>query len=472
MSLPDEPSCMNQWTTSLAESEIARYVALADRIESAVQSGELKAGDKLPTHRKLAEQLGVTVGTVTRGYAEAQRRGLVSAIVGSGTFVSSGQPADIHFAQLDPETTSAIDLSLNLPIRNQSAPGIGAIMQQISEDQQSLERLMRYQHERGLEHHRQKAAHWLNEQGVQCSPANVAITSGGQHAIILSLMAATRRGDTIAAEGLAYPGLKAAANQLGIKVVGLPMDEQGVLPDAFNSQCKLNHIRAIYLCPTIQNPTNASMGLARRKQIIEIAIHHDVWILEDEIPSNYLQRNENCFFNLAPERTFYINSHSKTIAPGLRVGYLLSPDKVIDSVASAIRAQCWFAPSLNVEIVQRWIDSKSAGVWLSLQKKELDKRQMLAKELLADYEIKIVTGSFHVWLLLPEPWRAMEFQALLEERGVKVLPAETFAIGRFPAPQAIRICISGPTTINALKAGLSVVKQQLDEGYDARLSVF
>jgi DNA-binding transcriptional MocR family regulator len=459
-------------TTPLESLGTARYITLADRIESAIRSGELKIGDKLPTHRKLADQLEVTVGTVTRGYAEAQRRGLINAIVGSGSFVSAGHQPDIQFGQLDPMATMAIDLSLNLPVRNQSAPGIGAIMQQISQDQPCLDGLMQYQQERGSFRHRQKAASWLIEQGVQCEAANVAITCGGQHAIILALMAATRRGDTIGAEGLAYPGLKAAASQLGVKVIGLPMDDEGVLPEAFSSQSKLNHLRAIYICPSIQNPTNASMGVVRRKQIIKVARRDGLWIIEDDVPANFLPQNPQCFVNLAPERTFYINSHSKTVAPGLRVGYLLSPPKMVDSVAASIRAQCWFAPTLNVEIVQRWIDSKEAKDWLSIQKKELDKRHRLALELLGEYDIKSMRGSFHVWLLLPEPWRAIEFQALLEKKGVKVLSAETFAVGRFQAPQAIRVCLSGPSTIQLIEAGLVIIRQQLDDGYDSRLSVF
>jgi DNA-binding transcriptional MocR family regulator len=271
---------------------------------------------------------------------------------------------------------------------------------------------------------------------------------------------------------LAYPGLKAAASQLGVKVIGLPMDGQGVLPEAFSNQCKLNHLRAIYLCPSIQNPTNATMGLSRRKQIAEIAISQGLWVLEDEVAANYLPPNSNCFFNLAPDNTFYINSHSKTVAPGLRVGYLLSPPRLVDSVAASIRAQCWFAPTLNVEIVQRWISSKAAKDWHNIQKMELEKRQRLAAGLLSDYDIKLATGSFHVWLLLPDSWRALEFQAVLEDRGVKVLAADVFAIGRFHAPQAIRICLSSPPTLQVLETGLSIIKQQLDDGYDSRLSVF
>ena len=100
------------------------------------------------------------------------------------------------------------------------------------------------------------------------------------------------------------------------------------------------------------------------------------------------------------------------------------------------------------------------------------KRQQLAKQTLADYDIKLATGSFHVWLTLPEPWRAGEFQSLLLEKGVRVLSAESFAVGRFPAPQAIRICLSGPGPNDELQEGLQRIRRQLDDGYDARFSVF
>ena len=250
------------------------------------------------------------------------------------------------------------------------------------------------------------------------------------------------------------------------------MDEEGILPESFANHCKLNHLRALYLCPTIQNPTNASMGLARRKEIIDIAREYDVWIIEDEIPTNYSTEGQHSFINLAPERSFYINSHSKTVAPGLRVGYLLSPPKLTDSVAASLRAMCWFAPTLNVEIAHRWLDKKESRDWLSIQKRTLLKRQQLAETILSGYEFKIATGSFHVWLTLPEPWRAMEFQSLLLEKGVRILSAESFAVGRFPAPQAIRICLSGPVTNDELELGLQAIQQQLKEGHDTRFSVF
>ena len=463
---------MTLWNSHLDSRDSARYIALANQIEAAIENGELSPGEKLPTHRKLADTLKVTVGTVTRGYAEAERRGLINAIVGSGTFVSSGQSLDVQFNHLNPRQSAEIDLSLNLPIGNQSAPGLATVIEEVSHEAANLNQLMQYQQENGTQRHRQWATNWLTDRGINCHADNITITCGGQNAVTLALAAATRANDSIAAEGLTYPGLKAAASQQGLKVIGLPMDDEGILPEAFANHCKLNHLRALYLCPSIQNPTNACMGLARRKQIIDIARDHDVWIIEDEIPTNYSAQGAHSFINLAPERSFYINSHSKTVAPGLRVGYLLSPPKLTDSVAASLRAQCWFAPTLNVEIAQRWLDKKESRNWLSIQKRVLVKRQQLAEQILADYDIKLASGSFHVWLKLPEPWRAMEFQSLLLEKDVRVLSDESFAVGRFPAPQAIRICLSGPATNDELEEGLQRIRQQLDDGYGARFSVF
>jgi DNA-binding transcriptional MocR family regulator len=127
---------------------------------------------------------------------------------------------------------------------------------------------------------------------------------------------------------------------------------------------------------------------------------------------------------------------------------------------------------LNVEIAQRWLTTKEAAVWLKLQKKVLAERQELASKILGEYDIRLAKGSFHVWLSLPGPWRAIEFQSLLAKKGVRVLSAESFAVGRFPAPQAIRICISGPATASQLEKGLKVIRQQLDDGYDTRFEVF
>jgi DNA-binding transcriptional MocR family regulator len=129
--------------------------------------------------------------------------------------------------------------------------------------------------------------------------------------------------------------------QLGIKIMGLPMDMEGVLPDAFESACKQNKLRALYLTPQVQNPTNASMGLQRRHDLIAIAKHYQVMIIEDTVSESYIDDLSISFAALAPEQCFTAVSHSKHLAGGLRVGYLIAPLTYADRLGQAVRAQCW-----------------------------------------------------------------------------------------------------------------------------------
>ena len=463
---------MTLWNSELFSGQSARYLAIADHIQHAIETHQLQPGEKLPTHRKLADLLNVTVGTITRSYREAQRRGLVEAVTGSGTFVINPAASDVGFGDLTPVVGSDIELSLNLPIGNEFAPGLDHTLAGIFSHPERVKRLLGYQQDQGLSHHRHWAVEWLRQRGVSCSMENLFITCGGQHGLTTALIAATQVGDTIASEGLAYPGIKAAASQRSLKLIGLAMDEQGILPDSLLSHCKRANIRALYVCPAIQNPTNASMGLARKKAIIDIARRYGIWLIEDDVNTSYLTTVGKRLVDLAPDITLYINSHSKHVAPGLRTGYLVAPPPLRDAVSTSIRAQCWFAPSLNVEIVQRWLDSHVAQQWLAKQKKQLAQRLKMTKDLIGDYDLHIRPGSFHAWLVLPDPWRAMEFQSRILSQGVKVLPAESFAVGRFPAPEAIRISFSAPETMHSLRLGLTRIKQQLDGGFDDRLTVF
>ena len=464
---------MTVWGESLVSNQrVPRYIALADAIESAIQSGKLKQGERLPTHRNLADLLSVTVGTVTRGYAEAERRGLVNAIVGSGTFVGSPESSGLTFNDLTQKPDTTIDFSLNLPVANRMSPVLRDILPGIAANHAIHTEILEYQSEQGLIRHRQWASEWLQQFGVTADVQNLTVTCGAQHAITLALQATTRPGDVVAAEGLSYPGINAVASQLGIKVLGIPIDDQGISVDNFEKLCRQNNIRSLYCCPTLHNPTNASMGLERRQAIVKVAEKHNVWLIEDEVPAVFHQQPVTALYQLAPDRTLYINSHSKLVAPGLRVGYLVSPANLTDAVAAALRAQCWFGPTLSTEVAQKWLDSDAANRWHLWQKQELDQRIEIAQQVLHNYGIQCRAGSFHAWLPLPESWRASDFKERLISQGVKVLTAESFAVGRFTAPQAVRICLSAPDTVEMVRTGLEIIQRELERPFDKKVSVF
>ena len=462
---------MTMWRPDISNHQTALYQAIADVIESDVEAGTLKSGDKLPTHRALAEQLGVTVGTVTRGYAEAEKRGSVTARVGSGTFVTPARGEVKGLAILAREHRGKIDFSLNLPIPVDTDEQLQAALGKVAKEVPHLD-LVGYQPEKGALWQREWASNWFQKQGVDCDAENITITCGGQHAITLALAATVRPGEHLLCEGLTYPGLNATASQMGIKVTGLPQDEHGLLPEALEEYCKAGRFRALYCIPVAQNPTNSKMTLERKHKILEIAERYHLWIIEDAISAFYCKDETPSFYQLNPERSLHINGHSKMLAGGLRVGYLLSPAKLSLQVSEAIRSHCWFTSPMTVEIAHRWIaDDGFESSQLNI-KEQLDKRLQAAAEILADFNCNILAGSFHIWLHLPEPWRASDFVARMSEKGVSVLSSEPFAVGRFEAPQAIRICISGPVTLEAVVKGLEIIRDELKSGLSHHLRVF
>lgn len=462
---------MTIWHPHLKDNNQPRYIAIADAIAEAIQESVLTTGDKLPTQRWLADELGVTVGTITRGYAEAERRGLVYAKVGSGTYIAPREKKTTREFEVDKQRErDRYDFTLNHPSTGHVQPGFSDVLQEVAKDIHRLD-LLTYQPEQGQPRHRAWASNWLRTQHVHCSAEDVTITCGGQHSIMLALMACTRPGDTIIAEGLTYPGLNAIANQLNIKVLGLSMDRHGVVPSHLEELCKQHRVRAVYLTPTNQNPTNASMDTARREEIVTLADRYNAWIIEDEVSSTVLKNPPKPLAALAPERTLYITSHSKSVSAGLRVGYLVAPPLLQERISSAIRAHCWFTPPLNVEACQRWIDRPEANLWMQHYRDDLAERNQIAMQRLAPFQFYSNPHSLHVWLHLPEPWRAAEFQRQLADKKVDLLTAESFAVGRFPAPQAVRICTCSPATKTELSAGLEIITATLQDEREINLRV-
>ena len=228
----------------------------------------------------------------------------------------------------------------------------------------------------------------------------------------------------------------------------------------------------MYCTPTLQNPTTAIMSVERRKEIIRICQQYNVLILEDDVNGPLAENAPLPLASMAPEQVVYIGSLSKTLAAGLRIGALVVPDDVKDRIAASVRASCWMVSPVVAEIACEWIRSGRAEHQVTRQKYEMMLRQQLAKEKLQTFEATITPLGFHVWLTLPEPWRASEFVKEAELRGVLLKGAGTFAIGRFEAPHAIRIAISCARDINQLAQGLDIIVGMLRAGPEPTLSVF
>lgn len=449
---------MTNWSPQIEERSGPRYLAIADALAADVSDGRLEAGARLPTHRDLAWHLGVTVGTVSRAYAEAERRGLIYGEVGRGTFVRERTPSSPRIHETSRE--DFIDLSYNFPPLKASLPLLSDTIAEVARSD-DLEELSSYRMDPGRQDHRAAFAAWIAEAGLPSEADNLVLTFGAQNAMMITLMALARPGAAVLTEELTYYGIKTIAAQLDLRLHGVAMDEQGLDPVAFDAACRSTGAKVLYCIPTLQNPTARVMPAERRREIAALAARHEVLILEDDVYGFLPEDAPAPLSALAPERSVYIASFSKFVGPGLRLGFLRTTPSAVRAIGAALRATTLVAPTLMAEVGARLIrrgEARRLALW---QRQEAQRRQRLAAEILAGQKVSTHPESFHLWLELPEPWRREIFAAEARERGVGVAPAEVFAAGRQPVPHAVRLCLQATQSTAEVERALTVLADML-----------
>jgi DNA-binding transcriptional MocR family regulator len=436
----------------------AKSKGIAADLARAIVSGELVAGEKLPPQRLLARQLGVTLGTVSRAYAELERRSLAYARVGDGTYV---RHMDALASENAGSVDGAIDLANNVAVVTAEVDALRRSLGAIAVDEGLMGRILGYQPEAGAMHHRAAGAHWLRRLGTSGDPARVMVTHGAQHAIAAVLRAIARPGDTVLTEALSYPGLIALAQSMRLQLIGVAIDNEGLEPAALDRAARTFRSRLLFCSPTLHNPTGATQSLARRHEIAEIARRRSLLVIEDAVHAVLCEQPPAALSTLLPDRSFLIASLSKAMAPGLRVGYLEAAQPWLDKVAASIRTDLWMMAPLMAEIATRWIDDGDCERLMALQREAIQRRQVLARRLLAGQTMRMAPDFPHLWLELPVPWRAGTFMAALRQAGVLVRGPEHFAAGRIAMPPAVRISLNKPATLELLRNGLVRIRQCL-----------
>jgi DNA-binding transcriptional MocR family regulator len=453
---------MTIWAPCLDGKRGPRYRAIAEAIAEDVAAGELLIGHRLPTHRELADRLGVTVGTVSRAYAEAARRGLLSGEVGRGTFVRSGRESVVDSGEGD----GPVDLSQNHPPDPAAHPQRAALRAALASltARADAGRLLDYPAAGGNVADREAGASWIGRAGVEASPEHVLVCTGSQHGLTVVLATQLEPGDVLLTESLTYAGLKAVAGLLHLRLKGLPMDAEGLLPEGLEEACRQGGAKALYLIPTLHNPTTAVMPEERRREIAAIARAHGLAIVEDDVHGLLPRERLRPIAALAPERSYYLTSTSKTLAPGLRIAYVLAPPGMVARLAASLRATTWAVAPLMAAVASAWIRDGTADALVAARREEARERQAIALERLAGAEVETKPEAYYLWLRLPEPWRGDGFASEARARGVLVTPAEAFAVGRAPVPHAVRLCLGAARTRVELSRALDALAGLLRSG--------
>lgn len=445
------------WKPSLADRAGPRYREIVAALQRDIGEGRLHVGDRLPTQRRLAEALGVGLGTVTHAYKEAERLGIISSQVGRGTFVareSRANPLGLPDAQL-------VEMSVDLPLHAED-PDLGAALQKVAR-REGVQRLLRYHDHAGTARHRRAGAVWAERFEMPVSPDQVVVCSGTQHAICVSLMAATRPGDTVLCDQLTYPGITAICANLGLHLHGVAMDAGGIRTRALEAACRQRRVRALYCVPSFHNPTTAQLNGSRRRAIARLAEQHDFVVIEDDVHRLLSTSPPPPIATLAPDRSFYIASFSKAVTGGLRVAFLVPPDSLRQRVTDCVWATIWMTSSLPVEVAATWIEDGTADAVVAAKRTEAGRRQQVCAELLSGARYDAQQNGSYIWLHLPPRWSGTEFARAARDRGVAVAPATAFLIGQARPPAAVRICLAAPEQRDEMRRGLEVVRQLLEE---------
>ena len=434
------PKTSAAWLPKLKKGQGPVYLLIADAIGADIAIGRLVAAQRLPAQRALAEALGIDFTTVARAYAEAHKRGLVDSTVGRGTFVCGKRALAI------PRAVAArpqVDLSMNMP-PEPFTPELLALMRAgLAEIGADMPGLLRYQDFGGSAADREAGALWLRRRGLAIAPERLLVVPGAQAALLAILSTIAPPGSVVCCEALTYPGLRALAGLLNLRLVGLPMDGEGIDALAFAAACAQYAPRALYCNPTLLNPTTATMSAQRRQALVQVARNYGVAIIEDDAYGFLPRSGPPPLAASGPDITYYVAGLAKCLGAGLRLAYVAAPDDACAArVAAALRATAVMAAPFTAALATRWIRDGIADLALNAIRKESMARQRLAARILPPGSYQAHPEGFHLWINLPPQWDRLALTAHLRATGIGVVPSDAFAVDG-AAPQAIRVCIGG-----------------------------
>ncbi|WP_179875626.1 PLP-dependent aminotransferase family protein [Sinorhizobium sp. BJ1] len=424
------------WQPWIAPGDEPAYQRLAAAIAEDLVNGKIAPGSRLPAQRDLSYRLGVGLGTVTKAYGLLARQGLASPFHGRGMFATNKILT----------TRKMVDLSLNVPpnvISEQLLSGtLASLATTIDADSFGASNFPK-----GTLDHRMAIAGWLQHYCTSADAERMIFCNGGQHALSTVLTALVAPNICLGTDELPFPGLVKIAHLLGIELVGIEADREGLLPDALGRiACEVASRKkrlVLFTNPTAQNPTGKTMSRSRIKDLAAICKREDILIIEDDVYAAFAARDRICFLDLAPERTYYINSFAKLLTPGLRLGVLIAPSHQLDNLVRVLRAHGATDSPISRLVIHKWIADGVASHISKTASAEAIVRNKLAASIFASMGDAWIGSGFHMFLSMGNS-AAVALANAARQRGIIVTdPAVSLSAGNDQS--GIRLCLGGPT---------------------------
>ncbi|WP_415920723.1 PLP-dependent aminotransferase family protein [Tateyamaria sp. SN6-1] len=463
------------WRPDLLDAPGPKYKTVMQAIRDAITTDALRPGDKLPPVRDLAWKLGITPGTVARAYTLLTDDGALVAEVGRGTFVARPDSKTPLLADVPLEVDSATHnaeaqswhvnlFSPHLPSVGQ-APLIRKLMAQIAQDPPSG--LMHYPTRSGGQPARAAAVQWLGTAPLgSFGPDDVVLANGGQNAILMIFQTLLQgRRPAVLVEELAYPGFRRAAELLRADVIPVAMDADGLIPEALEAAARTHDAQILCISPEVHNPTLGFTPQNRRAALVDVARRCDLQILEDDC-YRLGEAQAPTFRMLAPERSWYISSISKSITPALRLGIAVAPPGQAAALRRTSEYSFFGLATPLTDLCAALLVHPDLPPVMEAARLGIGTYVQRAVNILGSFDLTWRADVPFLWLRLPEGWRAGAFVQAAEGQGVRIRAAEEYACRDARAPHAVRFAINAGLSLDSFEAGLMRLRDLLNNPPD------
>ncbi len=441
-------------------SPIPLYLQISQQIRELILSGALPEGSRLPPQRELAAQLGVNRTTVINAYQELAADGLVDATIGRGTVVrttarppTSVPPSPLPWAEvfslrmqatLDPLIRDMMALCARQDVISFAAGVPAPDLYPLDQFRAVMDEVLKRDGRTLLQHcptegHfplRQWLAERMAERGAQVSARNVLVLSGSQQGLDLVARLLLEPGDAVIAESPSYLGVLQVFQAVGVRLLTVPLDEQGMRIDLLEQILARRRPKLIYTLPTFQNPTGVTLSLERRHQLLALAQRYQVPILEDD-PYGELRYEGRPVPTLKSldryGHVLYLSTFSKMLFPGLRLGWLAAPEPVIERLVLLKQLTDLHSNTLGQWALAEFCRRGLLDAHLSRLRKIYARRRDAMCDALHRYCPPGLTwnhpeGGFYLWCRLPQKLRARELLAEAARRQVAFIVGDAFHV--------------------------------------------
>ncbi|PJI91796.1 GntR family transcriptional regulator [Yoonia maricola] len=444
------------WQPDVSMTGKSKYKALAQAIRDGIASGDLAVGSKLPTVRDLAYRVGVTPGTVARAYGLLTDEGRLIAEVGRGTYVSGHTRKP---QTLEPPLVHLVDES-TADFRSSRVPDVGQGL--LIDD--ALIRLGQSHRRRHINYPtpitdieaREAVVNWIGPVRTGALDAHhVVLGNGAQNCVILSLQAELHGAHpVILTEELAYAGVRHAARLLRAQVVGIAMDNEGIIPAALAEAYRTHGGQVLLTSPEVHSPTATKTSYARKKEIAALAERFGLTIIEDDCHC-IAPTEVPAYRAILPKQSYFVSSLTKGVSGALRFGYSVAPVNRFKELRQVAQSSFHGISQPMLDVCADLLTSGDAGRVRDKVVAHTAARVRQAVNRLGGWDVRWREDAPFLWLQLPPGWRASSFALACERKGISVRPADEFVLSDQRAPNAVRLavttCVSEERYLQALE---------------------